>query len=97
MDIKDFAEMILKSQTIREESYDQEKEEREVILQSNSISNFDVFYTKTIMQSCKEVIANTEVEDKFDFIFYLLNKLCWNDVQDWAENIIEESKLMEVK
>lgn len=86
--IKQLAELIMESQKIREESFNQEK--AEIKATTEKYVNYNDFYEISLEDACKKAVINSDTHNDNTIIFpiYLLNKHAWNDIQAWAESVI---------
>jgi len=86
-----FAKTIMRTQEIHEESYDVPAANKatEIAEKSGTIAvsllKYERFYTKSLMLSADEAVAESGLAHEFSYIIYLLCKYSWNDVQGWAE------------
>lgn len=80
------AQAILNAQRIREDSYNHDEASKEA---QKSFSNFDQCYVKSLLEASNEAAEKAGFDLRMTQPIYLLNKYCWNDIQSWAEEIIE--------
>lgn len=81
------SKLILLSQKIYEESYDKEALHISVYLPRIKFSGY-----KTDEEACIEACKKLKIDNELYFPIYLLNKYCWNDIQDWAKKQLGENK-----
>jgi len=76
-----FAEAILLTQKLREESFDQEEADKH----KDEIYNFDLCYKLSIYDAADKATEKLGFDKAMTQPIYLLCKLAWNDIQDWAK------------
>ena len=69
-----FAKLVLRAQDIGEASWEAVEKGR---------------YGKTEAQAAEEAVLELEHENEWAMVVYLLNRMAWNDIQDWATAVIK--------
>lgn len=86
-----FARAILDAQKIREESFDS-KEANKMELEILIVKDFGSCYTISEEEAADKAAENAGYDKRGAMPIYLLNKYCWNDIQTWAEKILNSKE-----
>jgi len=81
------AEAILLTQKIREESFN--KEQADKLEQSDlMIKDFNKCYQISLYDAADKAARQLEFDKRMTQPIYLLCKYTWNDIQDWATELL---------
>lgn len=83
------ANAILETQGIHEDSYDTVAADL-VTEGSTRFIDYNQFYTKTLREATEKAIDKVGFDSQMILPIYLLVRLAWNDIQTWAEEILEK-------
>ena len=84
---------MLDAQKIKEESFDhasadEAAEERKNTSNNIPVIDFNKFYELNNIEASIEACKQNSISLYYSQIIYLLNVNCWNDVQEWAKNLL---------
>ena len=78
------ARAILLCQELRENSFDSEAADKAI--ESGKYYNGKDFYGLSLEQAASKAAGIVGFDTRGTLPIYLLNKCCWNDIQNWAES-----------
>jgi hypothetical protein len=78
---KRLAKLIMLSQKLREESFDEEK------IEYPQCRNF---YKLTMYEAAEIAVKQLSFDESMAQPIYLMNRYVWNDIQDWANKILDD-------
>ena len=84
---KRLARAILRTQDIREESYD--KVASDGAEEEGMVINYKQLYTLSVREAADEAAEEEGFDKRMTEPIYLLCQYVWNDIQDWAKKILE--------
>ena len=83
---KRLAQAVLAAMKIREDSYDRKAADE--ASKSREFVDFLKFYKKSYDEAAEEAVKNAGFDVKMSLLIYLLIKYTWNDIGDWAKEIV---------
>ena len=87
--MRELAKAILEAQKIREESFNKDAAD-EAEKSSVQLVNLSKFYGKSMKEAADEAAGNAGFDKRGTLPVYLLCQYCWNDSQQWANEILSD-------
>ena len=92
METKEIAKVIKEAQKLREESFDFIQYENAVDLHGGLYVDMHQFYNLTVEESVSDAVENSQIDEEIGYLIHLLLKRSWNDVGNWAFDILSVSE-----
>jgi len=86
---KRFARAILGAQKLREESFDHGKADALEKTEAEA-RDFTECYSLSISQAARKAVREQGFDIRMNEPIYLLCKYTWNDIQNWAKEVLKD-------